>query len=584
MAPTNQGVKAAREGLLEEAKGPITEARRMVTSEQEAIRQEPHRHTAGLRELDLRVDESETQIRDWGSGLNTFNHQYENYRTAFIKESIKLKKLGAEKGDVVHLHVVLCKSEAEFATEASSAFEAGAAYSGVDVKGSASLLFKSQFQETSSILFAQVSVSKIKEVLEQGLALDKNASNLMKEAPEEFVRQYGNYFCSGRETGATLNVVMHFLSTDMDTKVALDSSLKASCEGANAGATIKAAIGKHSKNSSLDITIYRVGGAPQPKRTSGGGQSIDADALVGYVLEFENTVTDENSRPIRMFYTDYGSLGDSAFRNAEIEAEKVLDKLVDTLREYRPSLNECNYAIDQRSHIGLGKVDVRTLKKLKSDIESDVEAIQDLLNRTQEFYSLPHPEDLLKNKAIQHLPDYYSQEVKRCQSEGPIVRYGADVYLNLSTKGVSISAIEHGNGQHYGRLGQGPIRLRFERTDKKDDQQLQVNDRFCIKTTDDIGGCNQRMRKIDPSFGDTGLDDSWAYVGWKESGDDLEFKIVKCNASDDPVIHYGEPVWIITTQLKDSAHLEHGGDHRPNYLCIRNIAGTPGPQWIIQRP
>lgn len=562
MASANQGVKTAREGLPGSSIG-----------------------MAGLHELVLNVDEAQTQIRQWGAGLNTFNHQYEDYRTALREGGLTPVRADESNTESGKLHIYLCKSEEEFAAQASSAFEASGAYSGVEAKGSASLLYSSQIEETSSIVFAQVSVSKHKEVLERkNLEPTKEAIILMLRDPEEFVRQYGNYFCMGRVTGGTLSIVMHFKSVDIATKDALDIGLQGSFRGAaDAGAKIKAALRAQNEKSTLEITIYHRGGSPPPANAQGGGANLDVEALIKYASEFEGTVADENAPPVSVIFNDYGSLVDSTFRDREIVAEKVLDALTYTLRDYRPPLSKCAYALSHPSDFGLKAAETDEMKKLRVGMEHDRDAIQELLRTTQKFYSLPHPKDLLENKTIQQLPEDYSREVTRLLGENDIAGYDKDVYLFLSTRGVLISAIEHSYGQYYGRLGQGPIKLRFVGIGEKD-RPLRDNDRFNIKTTEQVGGFDQRMSKIDPNPFDSKFDDSWAYVGWKKSGDPLEFKIVKCKKdSDDTVIHYGEPVWIITNQLKDSAHLEHGGDYRPDNLCIRNIAGEPGQQWIIRR-
>jgi hypothetical protein len=59
-------------------------------------------------------------------------------------------------------------------------------------------------------------------------------------------------------------------------------------------------------------------------------------------------------------------------------------------------------------------------------------------------------------------------------------------------------------------------------------------------------------------------------------------KILKCQPTVDPMIAYGEPVWVVTEDGRQ--HLEQSGPSYPDNLGVRDIVGRPGQYWTLQKP
>ncbi|MCC6676178.1 MAG: hypothetical protein IT436_03455 [Phycisphaerales bacterium] len=545
-----------------------------------------HHHMARATQLSLAVDEAQTQLKSWGAGLNTFNRQWEDYRTAFVENSLKPGPVAPGTADSTRLHVTLCTSEEDLASEICSSFEAGAAYSGVEVKGSASFLFESKMSDTSSVVVAQVSVCKVKQQLDRGsLALTDSARDLMKKDPVEFVRRYGNYFHMGRLVGGKLTILMHFTSTDLSSKASFDSDLKATFSGVgDAGARIKAAVNRQSKHTSLDVSIYHVGGGPPPATASGSGSDVDPDTLVRYAVGFESTVDDARSMPFEVLYDDYGSIGDAGpdFRDALAPAEVTLDNLTDALQAYREPLSASSYALDHETEIGLGPAEIATLKSLHEGVVGDIETVQDHLRMTSDLRKLQTIDELVKSGEVRQPPSAYATLIAAIDLNPRVrgVNYGEPVWLNLKSQGKYISAAEYGgalDGNYYGKLGANQIKVRFVMSASKKGK-VEHGDQIFIETTERFEtGISKRMRDIGGAYGD--------YVGWRNDAADavdLRFTIVKCHPTTDPVIQYGEPVWIMNEDSK--WHLEQSGPSYPDHLGLREIVGKPGQVWIIEKP
>lgn len=216
------------------------------------------------------------------------------------------------------------------------------------------------------------------------------------------------------------------------------------------------------------------------------------------------------------------------------------------------------------------------MQTLSQKVCSDLTSLQDYLRTTGRIDKLLPVERLLGTIVQRRAADYAADLGVALQPQG--IPSGAAVWMHLVTQRKFVTAAESAPTVYYAKLnGSNPFKVKLMMSAEKQ-TPLQHGDVVYLESTESLAsGYGRQMRMLGGLYGN--------YVGWGTENPALpvlRVKILKCQPTVDPMIAYGEPVWVVTEDGRQ--HLEQSGPSYPDNLGVRDIVGRPGQYWTLQKP
>ncbi|MBN1204129.1 MAG: hypothetical protein JXB05_04300 [Myxococcaceae bacterium] len=477
------------------------------------------------------IIETTTQTpSDMGFGYDSLAYDTVG-NTAF---SIGDNPIDKERAPAGRLQLRVARSAEDLTRTLDFFANAQGAMLGAKMEGTLKFLQNTTFKANNVYVVALVDVtSEIKTLRDDKIRLRGEAAGMDALA---FYKRFGDYYLKRLVQGGFLSIFLTMEAADTEAKNDFTSSVEAkegSWEGTASGKVqFSANLRDILKRGRFEVSARHLGGAGPPQDIFSDDQDKAVDALMKYILGFEQDVRD-NSAICKAEYWRYADFVGvpRGLHELTTPPTRRLSELSTLAQKYTDVTAHITQALDESDDLGLSDSNRSKLKDLRDHALKDQRAVKDCW-RHDDPKDIPSPEELEKGKKIDHPADWYWRKLKDFQLDERIrVRYGGSFYLKFQD-GRHLS----NSKDEWPRLARGgPIKVQFAHGEG----EVKQTDRLALRT------------KESGKYQDDVLSGSSSHkdLFWQKpdkSNNSQDWTLVKKKEGDisDRFIRYGDRVFI----------------------------------------